>query len=144
MSNAAAVQLAQIIDEFGEIERQLVPYRHLVSKREDLRKKIEAHTNESPAEETLVLEGNVYRVIAGPRAIRRAITNMLEMFKRIGQKKFFEICTVSLTKLDALAIDTSGLVSEDRLGPRTLQPVLKDVARVGARVKRSKAKPNAA
>ena len=128
MSDAASERSA-IIDEFGEVQRLLAPTRPLVKRESDLRKKIEGFCSNVPADEGMVLEGNVYRAIIGPRATRRTITGMKRLFDALGVSKFLQSCTFPLTKIDDLGVDTDGILVEDRSGPRTVMAVLREPVR---------------
>lgn len=125
MVNVTPAQQAAIVDEYGELERQLGQYAHIAKRANELRKKIESwFANEEP-DKTYLVDGKLYRAIVGQRATRRVISNMKKLFDTLGVKSFLENCTFSLTSLDRMQIDTAGILSEDRTGPRTVAAVLK-------------------
>lgn len=122
MSDRDAAQWASTIDEYGELERRYVEATWL-KRREDLRRKIEAHYANEPADESFSAPGNIWQLIVGPRANKRTIVAMPKLFKLLGQKEFLSICTMPLGELDRRGIDTDGIVKESRTGNRTITAV---------------------
>lgn len=145
MSKSAAAQISAIVDRFGEVERQLVHYRPLVAEREDLRRQLQDHCKSTPRDERVTIEGSIYDVKGTACEMKRVVTGMKKLFEAVGPKVFIENCSFPLGTLDALHIDTSDIVTEDRTGPRTFVPVLREAARrnSNARVGRAKVRAHA-
>lgn len=122
MSNTAARQ--KIADEFGESERRIDQYRPFLRRNEDLRKQISGWFINDPPDESCSFDGRIYQITASARQTRRIIADMEKLFGVVGQKEFLKICSVPFKEIDALSIDTSDIVSEDRRGPRTIGAIL--------------------
>ena len=127
MPRTASAELISCIDEFGELDRQVMAFRPTLRRREELGKKLQRMI-EGPDDKSVTVHGNVYDLIASPREIRHSIADMGKLFHAAGQKAFLENCAFPLSNLAKLAIDTSGILSEDRIGPRRLDPVLRESA----------------
>jgi len=115
----------KLIDEFGQLAQRLAESRILEQRYEQLRKQIVSWYADSNPDEAYSEEGDHYSVVVGPRAAQRAVTDMRALQERIGPERFLAICSVSMEKLDHFLAqaDQRGLVSVERIGPRTVKPI---------------------
>jgi hypothetical protein len=130
-------QAVKIIDEFGELTRQIATWQPRIDRVAELRKIIEGWFANDVADESFTLDGKLYCVVLSARAKRRTIVGMTKLYKALGQKTFLEYCSFPLTILDELLrrlnLDSAGIVNEERSGPRTVKAVLREAA-AGSRV----------
>ena len=115
--------LADVVDEYGELARRIRLYAPDLERAEELRKQIGAfYLHQDPAEE-FVVEGKVYMLRIGKRAINRVITvaGMKKIFNTLGKTEFLAACTFPKNKLEELKLE--GIVSEERTGPRKIEAI---------------------
>lgn len=123
-----AVQRASIIDEFGELSRQIAVWQPVIRRRDELRRIIENWYALGDPQLGGIEYGNVYQVVIGPRAEHRIIDCRL-LFEQLGDE-FFDNCTYPLKFFDALKINKSGLSKQERIGNRSVVAVLINAAAV--------------
>jgi hypothetical protein len=119
-----------IVDEFGELQRQIANWQPKLDRFQELRKIIESWFAADVADESHTWDGKLYRVVVSARAKRRTIVGMGKLFKALGSKLFLEWCSFPLTALDNLHVDPTGIIVEERSGSRTVKAVLKEAATV--------------
>lgn len=117
-----------IVDEFGELERQIALWKPRIDRAAELRKIIENWYANDVAEESFTIAGKLYMVVLSPRAKKRSIVGMTKLYKLLGAKIFLEWCTFPLQAIDGLHIDPTGIVNEERSGNRTVKAVLREAA----------------
>jgi hypothetical protein len=117
-----------LIDEYGELDRQLSEFRPVVSRHKTLKETIAAWFDESAPAETHTAEGKLYVVQVSPRSLERRITNMKRLQKLLGLERFLTWCTFPLAAVDRLTEDQSSFLESTRTGSRTVKPVLKKAA----------------
>ena len=121
-------QAAKIIDEFGELTRQIATWQPKIDRASELRKIIERWFESDAGDESFTLDGKLYTVVLSARAKKRTIVGMQKLYKLLGVKTFIEWCTFPLAALDNLHVDPTGIVTEERSGNRTVKAVLKEAA----------------
>ncbi|GAC1699960.1 MAG: hypothetical protein NVS9B4_00430 [Candidatus Acidiferrum sp.] len=114
-----------LIDEFGELDRQVAAFRPTLDRRLALAAEIQNWFVDLGPEEAATLEGRLYTLQVSACAHQRKIVSMKKLFRRIGQSLFLNWCTFPLTAIDRLltGADTSDLVIEARTGNRTIKAV---------------------
>lgn len=121
-----AARRALIIDEFGELCRQIAVWQPVIRRRDELRRTIENWYALGDPELGGIECGNVYQVIIGPRAEVRTIDCRL-LFEQLGDD-FFDNAIYPLKYFDALKINKSGLSRIERTGNRSVTAVLLNAA----------------
>jgi hypothetical protein len=116
---ALVANLAEQIDELGRLEAQLAPLKPAIARAEHLRR-LMADSFDGAANETGVLVGNEYFSQVGARSWKRRITSMRKACKAIGERIFFQNCSITLDKFEGLcpAAEQPGLVVNEQVGPR--------------------------
>ena len=121
-------QAVKIVDEFGELMRQITPWQPRIDRAAELRKIIEGWFANDVADESFTWDGALYTVVLSARAKRRTIVAMAKLYKLLGMKVFLEWCTFPLSAIDGLHIDVTGIITEERSGNRTVKAVLRQAA----------------
>jgi len=119
-------QRALIVDEFGELSRQVQLWQPTIRRRDELRRIIENWYALSPADQSAIAAGFAYQVVIGPRAEHRIINCQL-LYEQLGDE-FWENAVYPLKYFDALKINKSGLSTSERIGSRSVTPVLLNTA----------------
>lgn len=137
-----AVARALIIDEFGELHRQIQLWQPSIRREQELRRIIENWFALADPAAGDVLDGELYRVIIGPRANHRYI-DCRRLYQTIGEDYWLN-ASYPLRVFDTLRIDNAaGLTREERNGNRTVTPVPLVVgAAAGAAAPKKKPAPN--
>ena len=139
-------QRALIIDEFGELSRQVQLWAPTIRRRDELRRIIENWYALADPNLGGTVAGRVYQVVIGPRAEHRIIDCRL-LLEQLGDE-FFDNCTYPLKYFDALKINKSGLSKSERTGSRSVTPVLINAAEAPVSIettsKRGKGRPRKA
>lgn len=112
-----------LIDEYGQVCRQLDLVKALEKRQEFLRRTIAGWFADNAADQAFVAEGTKFIVEVGARATRRTIKNMAALQTRLGKAKFFRVVTVPMAELDRVlpADEQAEFVSLDRTGPRNVR-----------------------
>lgn len=123
---------AGIIDEFGTLATRVAQLRLCEKRYEQLRSIITGWYEDQPADAAFLEDGANFVLQVGARPAKRWISDMAAVQQRLGPR-FLELCTFSLEKLDSVIApaDQQGLVSEDRIGPRTVKAVPRYTTAVG-------------
>ena len=120
---AKPATLSDMADEYGELARRIRMYAPDLDRAEELRKQIAAKfENEDPARE-FSIEGRLYVLRIGKRAINRVVTvsGMRKIFKKLGHAEFLATCSFPKQKLDELKLE--GIIEEERTGPRKIEAI---------------------
>lgn len=113
-----------LIDEFGELDRQVLEFKPRADRHKKLKDTIAGWFGTRP-DEQCEAEGQLYRVRVGPRAVERKITKMRALYRFLGLAEFLRRCTFPLKTLDSVADDPSKYVESAATGPRKVVAVLK-------------------
>jgi hypothetical protein len=116
-----------IVDEFGELDRQMQASKPIRERHEALRKQIALWFEGKPGDEPCVVEGRHYTVQASPRAHQTKVRSLSKLFTRLGKTLFLQLCSVPLTAVrNSLPEEEhEKFLSEDRTGHRTIRAVPK-------------------
>ena len=118
--------LAQLIDEYGDLDAKVTLFKPTLVRHEETRKLIQVCYGASAADQSFIEHGARFTCIVGQRENERKITDMRKLAKLL-KDRFFSICSVPLKKLDAeLPADQHiGLVTQARTGTRSVKVVPK-------------------
>jgi hypothetical protein len=121
---------AAVVDEIGDLEAELAPWKQKTARLEALRKSLRDHYASEPADATFEVHGTRFLTLVGPRAAQRLV-NCASLFKLIGQKRFLAICAVTLKALEeACKLDVVlACVETSDTGPRTMKTFAKASAK---------------
>ena len=120
---------AAVVDELGRLGEEIAGYKPWKERSDQLRAKILSWYEESPAEESFVVEGQTHTVVVSERSRARRIRSMPKLFKRLGEKLFLELATFALKHVDdhIPVTERKAYLSEARTGSRKLKCVAKAV-----------------
>jgi hypothetical protein len=124
---------AKVIDEFGALATMVAQLRIAEKRYDQLRSIIAGWYEDQPADAAYMEDGSQFVLQVGARPLKRWISDMAAVEQRLGPKRFFELCSISMEKLDSVIApaDQRGLVAEDRIGPRTLKAIPRYTTAVG-------------
>jgi hypothetical protein len=116
----------ELIDEFGELNRQVQLFQSKADRHEFLKKLIRSWFDNDPAGEIAVATGHVYEVQFTPKAKERPWTDMFKLYRALGRTAFLSICEVALGEAEKLLgeIKVASLVTEALSGSRRLKRVV--------------------
>jgi hypothetical protein len=114
----------ELIDEFGHLDHRLRDIRPLLRKRDELRKEIELWLAGEPEGEIILVDGRLFRLHAGQKALE-SVVDVPAVYRRVGAQKFLTIAKVPLTALRRVVDGETleKLVSYERTGSRPLEAV---------------------
>lgn len=122
LEDLVRIKFAPIVDEIGDLERELAPLKPKAARLELLRKQLRYAYENSPAESEYTVEGSRYAIAVGPRG-NQTVIDIPKLLKLIGVKLFARIASVTLKALESeCAPDVVETVcSVSRLGSRPLK-----------------------
>jgi hypothetical protein len=114
-----------LIDEFGELDRQVQAFQPIVSRHEELKKIIKSWYDDWPAEQAAIASGKLYTLQISPRENQRSIVSIAKVAKLLGAKVFQAMATVPIKALeDRLGkVAAAKLLCESRTGSRRIKTV---------------------
>lgn len=118
----------QLIDEFGELDRQMQQMKPAVERYEALKAIIKGWYDHSPPGGTAIAKGRLYEIQVSARETQRRIRSMMLVYKAVGGlQKFFALVTVPLKGLEDLIgkEKAAALLVEEQCGSRRLKAVPK-------------------
>jgi hypothetical protein len=115
-----------IIDEFGELNRQVTAFKPVAKRHRQLQETIVSWFDDNPAEGHRA-EGGLYRVILGPRLIKRRVTKMRALARALGAR-FWELCSFGVEACEDNVLDPSKFISSTQSGPRSIDVILLEPA----------------
>ena len=123
---------AQLVDEFGELDRQVTEFAPIARRHRSLQDEIRSWYSDTPRDQAATAEGHVYNVQVSPRSEERqfSLAAKVKIFAALKKQRFLELCSLTLKavemELGETYVDLN--VSKDRTGSRKLIPVLKSAA----------------
>ena len=113
---------AAIVDEYGTLAAEVMPWKQKVTRVEELAKIIRSWHAEDDAEATFTVSGKRYQAALGVKQLCTRI-DIKEAWRAMGRKQFLLAATLTLKALEAhLPADkVATLVSKERTGTRSLQ-----------------------
>lgn len=116
-----------ILDEYGELSRQVAAFDPIKKRHEKLRTQILTWYPDLPDEESKALSGDLYDVTITPRETQRRIINMSRVYRGLGRDKFFKVCKVTIEALEEAfgKIGAAAHLVSQQTGPRHVVAVAK-------------------
>jgi hypothetical protein len=112
-------EIAQLVDELGDIDKELAPHRLAMAREEAVRKLIRAHYDNAPADEPAEACGQRFVVLLGAKAIQATI-DYPKLIKAIGLKAFASFATATLAAVEKFA-PNADVVTRAHSGARSLK-----------------------
>lgn len=126
----------QLIDEFGELDRQIQEFAPKAKRFKVLQDQIRSWYEAHPADQPAIAEGTVYQIQVGARGLERFfnLKAKTKIFTQLGKAKALELFSITLKAVeDSLGRgDMELLVSQALTGSRKLVPVLRAPAQKAA------------
>lgn len=126
---------AALIDEYGELSRQLEEIQPVVARHKMIRSMIQSWFDSTAADEPVLLQGRRYTLQVSPRENATTLKSIRAIFREMGESKFLDHCSITLKAVkDCLGeAKFNQLTSVNRTGLRNLKTVAKAaIARVAA------------
>lgn len=126
----STLERAQIIDEYGDLQRRVKEFKLTQDRYEALGKTIQSWYEESDPEMPYLAEGLRYTITVSAKENQRKIKSIPKLYKFFGREKFLEICSVALGVLDKTLpewLHAEHIVTA-RTGKRRLDPIAKVVS----------------
>lgn len=96
-----------VIDEFGELDRQVKAFSPTAKRHELLRKQILAWYPDLPGDQAQPLSGVLYDARITERDNESHILSMPKLCKLLGREKFFAICKITIKALEEALGETA-------------------------------------
>lgn len=118
---------AALVDEFGELSRQVAEFAPTQRRLEQLRVIIAGWYADADAAKEWRVDGQVWALHVGMRERRRRITDMQRLYKVLGRDTFLRLASIAMDKLELQLSEEhlAGLVVAERTGPRRIAAVLR-------------------
>ncbi len=129
-----AATRAALVDEFGELDRQVKAFSETAKRHESLRKTIVAWFPNLPGDQAAIISGQLYQVNVGMREEKRSILSMVKVFKAVGKTKFLEACSFTIDALETALgkVPAEAFLDRSRTGARKVTAVLNAPAQPAA------------
>ena len=118
---------AAVIDECGELETKLLPWKPSIAKAEKLRKTIRDWYATEAAGKMFHPAGDVYQAIVGVCGNSTVIWDMDSVFEAVGRERFVANAKFSLDVLASLISPAlyQAVTRQEQIGPRNMvvQPI---------------------
>jgi hypothetical protein len=121
-----ASPLALLVDEMGDLERELAPFKLKTARLEALRRSLRDSFRKENPSGTFEVHGARFLALVGPCGAQRLV-NVAALFKLVGPKRFLAMAAVSLRALSEHAtpeIELAVIETSDT-GPRGLSVLAK-------------------
>ena len=113
-----------MVDELGDLERDLAPWKPKIARAEALRKALRAPYKDADPNATFTLDGERWRAIVNP-AGNETYVDKSTLLKLIGSVRFAELASVTVAALSQVTADIAGAVTkQSQTGTRKLSLVL--------------------
>lgn len=113
--------IAVIVDQIGDLERELSPFKSKITSLEAHRKALRALHDQCPPGDTITAAGARYVAILGPCSLQKTV-DIPRLVSVIGAKRFQEIASVTIRRVEH-ALPANNLIEVIDLfptGPRSL------------------------
>lgn len=113
--------IAAAVDELGDLEKLLAPFKLQIARAEQLRRIVRSAFEDSPAEEEIKATGSRFVAVLGPRGNETRI-DFPELIAAIKPERFalFATCTLKSLRDNAPAELVARVTSVGNTGPRSL------------------------
>jgi hypothetical protein len=126
----------EMVDEYGELARQVQMFEPVQVRYELLKRAIKSWFDEVPADAEATVEGKVYLLNISPRERVRRIRDIQQLAREVGTDDLLDILAkfVPLGVIEDLIGKTkvAALVVDERTGSRRIKCVAKHPSAVGA------------
>ena len=121
---AACKPALSMVDELGDLEKELAPFKPKIARVEAIRKALRDKYREEDSSKTFTLDGLRWQAVLGPCGNASEIS-VRALFKAIGVRKFLELATISIKAATAAvpAEILSACMSVSQTGSRQLTVV---------------------
>jgi hypothetical protein len=118
---AAADALVSMIDELGDLETEVAPYKAKLKRADALRAAIRGRYAGAPPDAVFVVDGDRFRAVISAKGNESVVDNAA-LYKLAGPKLFVEIASVSLKAITDKcgAAMLGAVVSIEQSGSRSL------------------------
>ena len=124
---------ADLIDQYGELDRQVQQFKPIADKHAKLKAVIKSWYDDQPGEASAIAAGRLYEVQVSARENERTWSSMAKVYRAVGGcTAFLKICSVAIKAVEE-AIGKSkaeALLVEERTGSRRLKVVAKAAPQV--------------
>jgi hypothetical protein len=123
------LSLPAIIDEFGDLDREIQLFAQKVKRHKELRDLIGEAVETRKAEKPIILRGTLYELQLSPRKAERTVTDKTKLFgllkKLLGLDALIAALTIPLGLIDKWVPDAedAGLAASAATGIRTITVV---------------------
>ena len=123
-------QVCVLVDEYGELCRQLDQHAPLYARAKTIEKQLRAHVEPMPGDAGVTLEGKLWNVQFSACKEERSVTNMQRLYKLLGRVKFITLAKMNLADIDRETTPEQQKTFLERAftGGRTLSNVLRQPA----------------
>lgn len=122
--------LTAMVDEIGDLHKELDPLKPKTARLELLRKSLRKHYDAKAADAYYTADGARYSILLGPKENEKKV-NIPALIKAIGASVFKRVAHVTLTALQAEAphaIAAEGVITIAATGTRSLKVLEKGKA----------------
>ena len=122
--------LTALVDEIGDLHRELDPLKPKIARLDLLRKSLRKHYDDKTADAYFTAAGARFEILVGPKENEKHISTPA-LIKAIGAKVFHRIAHVTLTALQKEAphaIAAEGVITIKATGSRSLKVLEKGKA----------------
>jgi hypothetical protein len=118
-----APKLRALVDEYGALTEKLKPFRADFNRQEAVGKLLRAAAADLAPAKTLTLTGQAFEVQLGAASLRTVIASPSVVLKKIGQKLFCKVASVTLTALkeNVHPLLVAELTHQEPIGPRAIE-----------------------
>jgi hypothetical protein len=117
----------EMIDEYGELDRQVQMFAPMQARYEVLKKAIKSWFDSAPSDAEASVEGASYLLHISARERERKVRSMKQLCNEIGIDELLALVSVSLGPLEDLIGKqrVAALVTDERTGSRRIKAVAK-------------------
>lgn len=122
---------AAVVDEFGELERQVALLKPTLDRHAALKKEIASWYEFHSAGAAFTEAGKRYEVQISAKAKVRTITDKTKLFTALGKGRFIDLAKISLEAIDRLIprLHHPAFLSEEQTGNRAVRAVARCAVR---------------
>jgi hypothetical protein len=115
--------LADLVDELGDCKRKLTPLEPVRKRAEAIRVEILARLDKLAPAQNRTITGHRYTAVVGARQTQRFVSNLAGLMKRLTAKKFFGLCSFTVTALESALSGEEAAMYLDKgaVGPRIVE-----------------------
>lgn len=110
-----------MVDEIGDLERELAPHKPKITRLDNLRKKLRDEYEGQPAASAFTSDGARYAIEVGARGWQTLI-DVSKLFKSVKVNDFLKMAGITLKALNSTCSPAvaASVISEAQTGPRSL------------------------